>query len=249
MTENGVIGMDGVESQVDTIVCATGETDSCYQGWSMSNDSSGFDVSFRPAFPLIGEDGIDLATKWKKVPECYLGLTVPGFPNMVTFIGPTWPISNGSCLGPLDAVGDYAVQMIQKLQMVPSISSFSPRQDLTDAFNDHVQEWIKHTVWSDSCRSWYRNNETGRVNAVWPGSSLHYIEAIKNVRWEDYEIKYQPSREGAPENPFSWLGMGFAEANRTEGADRSPYFNEGAIDEQWWLAIEHRENGENGVKH
>ena len=166
---------------------------------------------------------------------------------MVTFIGPTWPISNGSCLGPLDAVGDYAIQMIHKLQMVPSIHSFSPRQSLTDAFNDHVQQWIKHTVWSDSCRSWYRNNETGRVNAVWPGSSLHYIEAISSVRWEDYDINYKQTRNGRPENPFSWLGMGFAEANRDPNADRSPYFSESAIDDQWWQAVTAGRNGENGA--
>lgn len=30
--------------------------------------------------------------------------------------------------------------------------------------NRTLQEWIKHTVWKDECRSWYKNNETGRVN-------------------------------------------------------------------------------------
>ncbi|KAF7535015.1 hypothetical protein G7054_g5741 [Neopestalotiopsis clavispora] len=217
LTSTGVVGSDGVERCVDTIICATG-----------------FDVSFRPAFPLIGRNGVDLAEKWKSTPECYMGLTIPDFPNLITFIGPTWPISNGSCLGPLDAVGDYAVQAIHKVHLVPNLRSFAPRQDLTDAFNAHVQEWIKHTVWSEGCRSWYRNNDTGRVNAVWPGSSLHYIEAIKNVRWEDYEMAY---RDGDGENPFSWLGMGFAAANRDEGQDRSPYFALESIDQEWWKAM------------
>ncbi len=112
-------------------------------------------------------------------------------------------------MGPLNAVGDYAIQIIKKLQRTPNLVSFAPRQDLTDAFNDHVQEWIKHTVWSEACRSWYKNNETGRVNAVWPGSSLHYIKTIESVRWEDYDLKYLERTEGgAKENPFSWLGMG-----------------------------------------
>lgn len=44
------------------------------------------------------------------------------------------------------------------------------------------QEWIKHTVWKDSCRSWYKNNATGRVNAIHPGSSLHYMKLIAAPR-------------------------------------------------------------------
>lgn len=141
-------------------------------------------------------------------------------------------------MGPLNAVGDYAIQIIKKLQRTPNLASFAPRQDLTDAFNDHVQEWIKHTVWSEACRSWYKNNETGRVNAVWPGSSLHYIKTIESVRWEDYDLKYLERTEGgAKENPFSWLGMGYTVENHAEDADRSPYINKDAIDKEWLQAI------------
>lgn len=35
------------------------------------------------------------------------------------------------------------------------------------------------------------DNETGRVNAVYPGSSLHYIQLIEQPRYEDYNITYQ----------------------------------------------------------
>lgn len=44
------------------------------------------------------------------------------------------------------------------------IKSFVPKQDVTDLFNEHAQEWYKHTVWKDSCRSWYKDNDTGRIN-------------------------------------------------------------------------------------
>ena len=141
-------------------------------------------------------------------------------------------------MGPLNAVGDYAVQVIKKLQRTPNLLAVAPRQDMTDAFNEHVQEWIKHTVWSEGCRSWYKNNETGRVNAVWPGSSLHYIKAIDIVRWEDYDLKYRHNIE--KENPFSWLGMGRAVENHADNMDRSPYINRNAIDERWLLAMQQK---------
>ena len=72
-TEDGVIGKDGVERKVDTIVCATG-----------------FDVTYKPKFPIIGKGGVDLSDKWAACPEGYLGLMVPEMPNFITFIGPTW---------------------------------------------------------------------------------------------------------------------------------------------------------------
>lgn len=74
-TEDGVVGEDGVERKVDTIVCATG-----------------FDVSYRPKFPIVGKDGVDLAERWKVCPEAYLGVCVPSMPNFITFIGPSWPV-------------------------------------------------------------------------------------------------------------------------------------------------------------
>ncbi len=72
-TEKGVIGEDGIEREVDTIICATG-----------------FDTSYRPRFPVIGKNGVSLSQKWKDVPEGYLGLASPDMPNFITFIGPTW---------------------------------------------------------------------------------------------------------------------------------------------------------------
>lgn len=156
ITPDGLIGGDGVERKCDTIVCATG-----------------FDVTYRPRFPVIGKNNVELGAKWKVCPEGYLGLGVPDIPNFIIFIGPTWPVENGSVAGPLLTVSEYAIKIIKKMQK-ENIKSWCPRQDITDQFNEHSQEWIKHTVWKEGCRSWYKNNETGRVNAVWPGSSLHY---------------------------------------------------------------------------
>lgn len=210
-----VFGKEGTEvNDVDTIVCATG-----------------FDTSFRPAFSIVGRDGVDLRHKWVKRPEGYLGSTAPDMPNFFTLIGPSWPIGNGSVMGPLEAVGDYIIKFLQKMQR-EMISSFEVRQDITDAFNQHVQEYMKDTVWSDSCRSWYKDHESGRVNAVWPGSSLHYIEAIEEVRYEDFVLKYEGEGKGGF-NPWQYLGNGFTQATLDAKADKSPYLAVDRIDEAW----------------
>ncbi|KAK2747146.1 hypothetical protein FQN57_002403 [Myotisia sp. PD_48] len=225
ITEEGLIGGDGIERKVDTIVCATG-----------------FDTSYRPRFPFIGQGGVDLRDKWKVCPESYLGLAVPGFPNMMTFIGPTWPVENGSVMGPLVEVGNYAVKMIQKIQN-ERIHALSPRQDVTDAFNEHAQEWVQHTVWVDDCRSWYKNNETGRVNAVWPGSSEHYIELVSTPRFEDYNITYQNKK-----NMWSFLGLGKVPGNLVVDGDHSPYLSVDVIDPKWLEEISGNKKEETALK-
>jgi hydroxyversicolorone monooxygenase len=78
ITEDSVIDEEGNERKVDTIICATG-----------------FDVSYRPRFPIVGQNGVELGEKWKVCPEAYLGITIPDIPNFITFIGPSWPIANG----------------------------------------------------------------------------------------------------------------------------------------------------------
>ena len=81
---------------------------------------------------------------------------------------------------------------------------------------EKYQEWIKHTVWKDSCRSWYKNNQTGRVNAVFPGSSLHYQKLISVPRYEDFEIQ----RFG--KNPWEFLGLGFSSSSSSSSRSASP---------------------------
>lgn len=64
VTPTGIRTIDGTEYEVDAIVCATG-----------------FDVSQRPTFPVIGRDGLDLRDFWEEEPINYLSVAAPGFPN------------------------------------------------------------------------------------------------------------------------------------------------------------------------
>lgn len=208
LTADSIIGADGTSAQVDTIICA-----------------SGFDNSYRPRFPVIGRSGIDLAQKWSRHPEAYLGITVPDMPNFFMFMGPSWPVHNGSIMGPLIATGDYVVNALHKIQH-DCIKSLSPKMDSTRAFNEHVQKFAERTVWVESCRSWFKNGE-GRVTALWPGTGLHFMAAVKWPRWEDYEI------ERIYENEWAVLGNGFCWQERTEGLDKTPFLSVDALDEKW----------------
>lgn len=67
ITPKGIRTADGVEHEVDVIVCATG-----------------FDVSWRPSYPTIGREARSLSEQWKDVPRTYLSITVPNFPNYLS---------------------------------------------------------------------------------------------------------------------------------------------------------------------
>lgn len=215
VTPTSIIGADGTETEVDTIVCATG-----------------FDVSYKPKFSVRGRNGVSLQKKWETIPEGYLGLAVPDMPNYFVFQGPTFPVSNGSVMGPLQAVGNYVVQVIEKMQK-DHLHSIVPKQDATDAFNEHAQTWIQGTCWAEkTCRSWYKNNETGRVNAVWPGSSLHYCEMVRTPRFEDYEIKYQNKK-----NMWAFMGLGFTHNQLVDGGDLSPYITQDGLEKKFYSFV------------
>jgi cation diffusion facilitator CzcD-associated flavoprotein CzcO len=72
VTETGIITQDGVHHDMDVLVCATG-----------------FDVSFKPKFPIVGKSGLELKDAWAKQPDTYLSAAIPQFPNY--FSQPTCP--------------------------------------------------------------------------------------------------------------------------------------------------------------
>ena len=156
ISEKGLVTSDGVEHQVDVLVCCTG-----------------FDTSFRPKFPLIGRNGKDLVQEWThNPPEAYLGIAVPDIPNYFMFMSANTPVTNGTLLGAVQVQGDYVWKMVRKMQR-DNIASVSVSKQATDDLNEHHLEYMKDMIWSEPCRSWYKHNHAleGRVTAVWSGSA------------------------------------------------------------------------------
>lgn len=67
---SGIRTVDGQLHELDAIVCATG-----------------FDVSHRPPWPLIGLNGLSLSEAWKDEPTSYMSLAAAQFPNFFMFSG------------------------------------------------------------------------------------------------------------------------------------------------------------------
>ncbi|KAJ3505848.1 hypothetical protein NLJ89_g7199 [Agrocybe chaxingu] len=200
ITERGCVS-DGQEYPVDVLVCATG-----------------FDTSYQPRFPLIGLHDKNLADVWAEEPKAYFGIAAHGFPNYFTFLGPNSPVGNGPVLIGIEAQADYILKMIDRWQ-TENIHSLSPKAEAVEDFVAFKDSFMKQTVWEQGCKSWYKKGGIGKNVALWPGSTLHYLEAMAEPRFEDWDIKYTGNR-------FTFLGNGFSQTETDLTSDLAYYIRE-----------------------
>jgi hypothetical protein len=127
----------------------------------------------------------------------------------------------------IQAVGIYVYKWLTKLQ-TEGYHSFDVRSDVNEEYNQHIQQYLERTVWTRGCRSWYkRGTVDGPVVAIYGGTSFHFMEAIKNPRWEDFNLKRLPGAHS--QNRFAYLGNGFSLAetkNKSVGATQTLDFDE-----------------------
>jgi cation diffusion facilitator CzcD-associated flavoprotein CzcO len=131
----GIRTKDGILHEFDTIVCATG-----------------FDVSHRPPFPLVGRNGLSLAQAWEKEPLSYLSLCASQFPNFFTFSGPNSPTGHGSLMAGLGWSANYICQWAKKIAD-EDIKSIDVKQEVQDEFNAYSDEIMQTLAWSGGCQS------------------------------------------------------------------------------------------------
>ncbi|KAF2015673.1 FAD/NAD(P)-binding domain-containing protein [Aaosphaeria arxii CBS 175.79] len=196
----GITTNDGQHRSVDAIICATG-----------------FDTSVSSGFPIYGRDGLNLRSKYTTHPRTYLGLCTDGFPNFFQSLGPNSFQGAGSLLIIIEAIHHYIGQVLQRLA-IGNLRTVEPKRGPVNNFTKFCDEYFKRTVYTANCLSWYKTappgatveeRMRGRVTALWPGSSIHALTALKTVRWEDYDVEYLDG------NKFGWFGNGWTLADRS----------------------------------
>ncbi|GAA92926.1 dimethylaniline monooxygenase [Aspergillus luchuensis] len=213
ITPKGIRTADGVEHEVDVIVCATG-----------------FDVSWRPSYPTIGREARSLSEQWKDIPRTYLSITVPNFPNYLIFNGPFGPYGHGSFLPITETLSRHFLQILEKMSS-EGVTSFEPKEEAVADFFEHHRKFMPRTAWTSPCRSWFKQGTVDGEVMMWPGSRIHFFETMKQPRWEDYHLRYTTT------NRFGYLGNGFA-AREFDGSDMSWYLGALEGNEQAYLPDE-----------
>jgi 4-hydroxyacetophenone monooxygenase len=158
ITAKGIVTSDGVLHEVDVIIYGTGFKASDF------------------LFPMriIGRDGIALSSHWAGDARAYLGMTIPGFPNLFCIYGPnTNIVVNGSIIFFSECSVRYIMGCLRLLLETDS-RSLECRQPVHDEFNRKVDEANAGMAWGAAqVDSWYKNAK-GRVSQNWPFALVDY---------------------------------------------------------------------------
>lgn len=150
----GVVTADGVLHEADAIVLAT--------GFEAADALGHLDIR--------GRDGRRLSDQWgTDDPRAFLGITVPGFPNLFLLYGPNTNLGHGgSIIFQAECQTAYVVGLLSQMR-AEGVSIVEVRQDVHDEYNERVDEAHRHMIWSHpGMETWYRNR-AGRVvtNSPW----------------------------------------------------------------------------------
>jgi 4-hydroxyacetophenone monooxygenase len=167
------VTVDGERHEADVLVYATG-----------------FRVS-EPLYPMAirGRGGADLRELWGERPAAYLGITVPGFPNLFCMYGPGTNLAHG---GSLILHSECQMRYISSAldQIIDGgIRAIEPRQDRYDDWHARSQAELKTLVWSQPSieHSFYKNAH-GEIHGLSPWRLVDYWTWTAQADLDDYVV-------------------------------------------------------------
>ena len=172
ITPTGIVTLDGTAYDVDVIVYGTG-----------------FEAShFLEPMQVSGSGGVDLHEQWSGDARAYLGVTIPGFPNLFCLYGPnTNIVINGSIIYFSECGVRYLLGCLELLLRTDHVS-LDVRKDVHDEFNEQVDAENRMMAWGWSdVNSWYKNDH-GRVAQNWPFTLLEYWQRTLAPDPDDYVV-------------------------------------------------------------
>jgi 4-hydroxyacetophenone monooxygenase len=173
ITEKGIRTVDGREHEFDVLIYGTG-----------------FQASkFLTPMQVRGVDGVDLHERWAGDARAYLGLTVPGFPNLFLMYGPnTNIVVNGSIIYFSECEARYIVESVRML-LEGGKRSMDCKPEVHDAYNERIDAANLKRAWgAATVHSWYKNAK-GRVSQNWPFALLEYWQQTRTPDPDDYVLR------------------------------------------------------------
>jgi cation diffusion facilitator CzcD-associated flavoprotein CzcO len=149
VTASGVVA-GGRERGADVLILATGFK------------SHGFTAPMQ----IVGEGERTLEQEWAGVPRAYLGVTVPGFPNLFLIYGPNTNGGTGSVIFTIESGVRHVLAALAALDRTGT-ERIEVRREAADAFDRELRGALARTVWHSGCENWYVD-EHGNDPNQWP---------------------------------------------------------------------------------
>jgi cation diffusion facilitator CzcD-associated flavoprotein CzcO len=170
ITGSGVRTSEGSERPADVLVLATGFK------------THGFVAPLE----IVGRDGRTLVEEWAEVPRAYLGLSVPGFPNMFLIYGPNTNGGTGSVIYTIEAGMAHVIAALRGLELTHA-QTIEVRRQAAEDFDRELRAALAETVWHTGCTSWYLD-ENGNDPNQWPWLWSDYRRRAGELAPGAYEL-------------------------------------------------------------
>jgi cation diffusion facilitator CzcD-associated flavoprotein CzcO len=170
VTANGIRDATGIERPTDAIVLATGFA---------SHD-------FVAPMEIAGREGLVLENAWAEVARAYLGLSVPGFPNMFLLYGPNTNGGSGSVVNTLECGIGHVLAALAEMERAEASRIEVSRAAAAD-FDRELRAALAGTVWQSGCSNWYVD-ENGNDPNNWPWTWTAYRRRTQDLAPGAYEL-------------------------------------------------------------
>ncbi|MDP7723227.1 NAD(P)/FAD-dependent oxidoreductase [Mycobacterium sp. TY814] len=174
ITEDGVTTVDGVQRRADVLLWATG-----------------FDVNHQLGpIDIRGLYGLDLNTAWGDSAYAYLGITVPGFPNLFCMYGPGTNGVNGASIIYNSECQMRCIMGCIDMVLAGGFGSVMPRAEVCADYNRRNQERLKTMVYSHpAVSSSYYKNAAGALPTLYGFRIFDYWRWTSRPNVGDYELR------------------------------------------------------------
>ena len=171
--ESGIVTVDDRRTDIDVLILATG-----FNLW---------DVNF-PAIEIIGRDGRNLGKFWRENRfQAYEGVTVPGFPNMVSLNSP-YSYSGLSYFTTIESQMKHMDRLFTAMQERGG-RVFEVSEEANTAFLERMTEKVGHSVFAlgqcATANSYYFNQH-GEATLLRPTTTLNALREASRFPVEDY---------------------------------------------------------------
>lgn len=175
ITPSGVRTTDGQDHEVDVLILATG--------------FKVMDVDSVPTFPVTGAGGHTLGEFWETQRlQAYEGVSIPGFPNFFTVMGPYGYVGS-SYFALIEAQVHHIVRCLQRAGKVGA-HRVEVSQEANDRyFAEMLSKRHRQVFWQDSCQSAnsYYFDKNGDV-PLRPATTVEAYVRSRRFDLDDYEF-------------------------------------------------------------
>lgn len=171
---DAIVTEDGQHHEVDVIVYATG-----------------FHAN-RVMWPLniTGRNGTDLREMWGDRPAAYLGITVPGFPNLFCMYGPGTNLAHGGSLIFHSECQMHYIARCLELLVEGDHRSMEPLQEACDDWHDRSQAELANLVWGQpSVKHSYYKNPAGEIYVLSPWRLVDYWTWTRQPDLDNFTLR------------------------------------------------------------